>query len=54
MEERYRGMSYEQASREGLRLIQGAAQSASWLTLPEKLIALRSIMLREAQKKSGG
>ena len=43
-DERYMGMSYEQASREGARLIEYAAQSGEWFALPEKLAELRAIM----------
>lgn len=43
----YMGMSYEMASREGLKLIQEAASSGRWFSLPEKLTCLREAMDRE-------
>jgi len=43
----YRGMNYEQASREGLRLIQQSGKTGDWRKLPERLDALRCIMNRE-------
>jgi hypothetical protein len=41
---RYAGMSYSSASKEGLRLLHRAAETGSWLDIPERLIALREIM----------
>lgn len=44
----YRGIGYERASREAMRLIREAARSQIWADLlPERLIQLRSILLRE-------
>lgn len=40
----YLGMSYEQASREGLRLIENAAKTGNWHEALDKLIELRQIM----------
>jgi hypothetical protein len=40
----YRGLSYEQASREGLRLVRQAAETGAWHKILEPLTALREIM----------
>lgn len=41
----YQGMSYEQASREGSRLIAEAYAIQHWFHLPERLSCLRGIMV---------
>ena len=40
----YQGLSYEQASREGARLIAQAQMMGYWVDLPERLDCLRRIM----------
>jgi len=40
----YQGLSYEQASREGSRLIAQAQMIGYWVDLPERLECLRRIM----------
>lgn len=47
----YRGMSYEQASKEGLRLVQKAAETGNWFEIIEPLQDLRSIMEWAAPKQ---
>ncbi len=42
----YRGMSYEQASREGAKLVSVAHESGNWWAVIEPLTALREIMQR--------
>lgn len=44
---RFRGMSYSQASREAARLIECAHKSGNWFGLVDQLSELRSIMRRE-------
>lgn len=45
----YRGMSYEQASREGLWLCQAAAETGSWVGIIDRLAALRDVMTAATQ-----
>lgn len=40
----YSGWSYEQASREGTRLVQKAVHDNSWFTIVDRLAELRRIM----------
>lgn len=42
----YLGMSYEQASREGERLVKLAAKTGNWFSIIGRLAALREIMAR--------
>lgn len=42
--EKYKGMSYEQASREGARLVKQADRTGDWFSLIEPLLELRSVM----------
>lgn len=42
--DKYRGMSYEQSSREAKRLLEEATKLSHWADLPEKLTALRQNM----------
>lgn len=42
----YRGMSYEQASREGARLVAKAHETGNWWAIIEPLTELRLIMKR--------
>lgn len=49
---KYRGMSYEQASREGERLLQEALKTGRWFDLPELLMQLRAIMQPVADKQA--
>ena len=42
----YMGMGYEQASREGARLIERAHRTGEWHSIVEKLLQLRTIMHR--------
>lgn len=44
-------MSYEQASKEGLRLVQKAAETGNWFEIIEPLQDLRSIMEWTARPK---
>lgn len=46
----YRGMSYQNASREGSRLIEEATETGRWFALPEKLKQLREIMMRNIER----
>jgi hypothetical protein len=48
----YRGMSYEAASAEGMRLMKEAVRTGKWFGLPEKLAALRAIMWQRIAEKS--
>lgn len=41
---RYRGLTYEAASRAGFRLVEGAAKSGNWFAILDDLVALRFIM----------
>lgn len=41
---RYRGLSYEQASREGLRLTLEAGKRQNWCSYLDALVQLREIM----------
>lgn len=41
------GMSYEQASRHGLKLVQKAAETHNWFTVLDDLVELREIMQRK-------
>jgi hypothetical protein len=45
----YRGMSYQEASREASRLIENAHRRGRWHDLPEKLSALRGVMFAYVQ-----
>jgi hypothetical protein len=42
----YAGMSYEQASREGARLIAKAHENENWFAIIDRLVELRAIMKR--------
>lgn len=44
MFDEYRGISYERASREAIRIIRVASESQIWTDLPERLLHLRSIL----------
>lgn len=44
----YAGLSYEQASREGARLVTEAGKSGNWFAIIERLVELRRLM------RSGG
>lgn len=44
MFDEYRGISYERASREAIRIIRAASESQIWTDLPERLLHLRSIL----------
>lgn len=48
----YRGMSYEQASREGLRLVQKAANDGNWFVILDRLQRLKAIMDRDFKRAS--
>ncbi len=48
----YQGMNYEQASREGLRILKRATDTGNWHELPERLAALRSIMKAESHART--
>lgn len=43
MNPRYTGLSYEQASREGLRLVRGAAETQNWWVIVDDLVELRKM-----------
>jgi hypothetical protein len=47
----YSGMSYQQASREGERLLHEAIKTGRWFELPERLSELRAIMHRADSKQ---
>jgi hypothetical protein len=47
----YRGMSYDKASEEGLRLLKEAVRTGKWFGLPEKLAALRAVMWQRIAEK---
>ena len=47
---RLSGMSREQASREGLRLLNRAAKTGNWHAILGDLIELRAIMRRQLTK----
>jgi hypothetical protein len=40
-------MSYEQASREGERLVKRAAETGNWFAIIDRLATLREIMQRQ-------
>lgn len=44
-------MSYEAASKEGVRLLKEAVRTGKWFGLPEKLAALRAIMWQRMAEK---
>lgn len=44
---RYKGMSYEAASREAASLIARANETGAWFEMVDRLIVLRAIMQRE-------
>lgn len=48
----YRGMSYEAAHKEAQRLMREALKAGRWHHLPEKLKALREIMMQHVERKS--
>lgn len=43
----YHGMSYEQASREAMKLLNKAVETGNWFETVDRLIILREIMQRE-------
>lgn len=43
----YKGMSYEQASREGARLIKQSHETGNWFCIVERLACLKEIMERQ-------
>lgn len=45
MKARIQGMSYEQASREGERLIKEAASTGHWHSIVDDLVELKRLML---------
>jgi hypothetical protein len=44
--DQYKGMSYEDASREAAKLIMGAVSTGGWFHIVEKLAALREVMVQ--------
>ena len=45
MKAKYKGMSYEQASREGQKLVIEAAHSGNWHSIVDDLVELKRLML---------
>ncbi len=44
-------MSYDEASKEGTRLLKEAVRTGKWFGLPEKLAALRAVMWQRLAEK---